>query len=474
MDRAGVFADLRRLAQHLADLDGEAARDALAGIGGTAIPLLSRQALSPAATRAALARNLLCELVASRPELAARAAAQLTASMEGACDRVKTSALLALERLGSPLPATSFRDPREVEEQSARAVAHQLASAADVAAAAALMMERLEAGELLGLLERIAANEPLKAGWLARELSGRLDLDSELRGEVRRVCASHELSEEAALPRGPGAVEVVVLDRPTGGTCVVACSKDGRHLVLEVDATGHLESCEYSSATPAAARARVRASLREGYRLRSRDAGHARSLCTAAIRRAAGRPGGLPAAYYLGRDLLELYEVHLERRSRHESLATAVGRAVDLLAAGEVTQAKELAEACVAAAPEHVDAVAALGLCLLATDEAQTAVALLERAAASEPRWAMHHWNLAAAHHRLGDHDECARALAAFLEASERRGALAIERDHEHRVALARRYVAAHLPPAQKRGVRRSRRRRSERTEAARAVPRDR
>lgn len=460
MDRAGVFADLQRLARHLANLDGEGARHALAHVGATAVPLLGREAVSATPTRAALARNLLCELVAAQPEAGPRAIAHLTASMEGACDRVKTAALLALERLGSPLPATSFHDPRQVEEQSARAVALQLSSAADVAAAAALMMERLEAGELLGLLERIALAEPAKAGWLARELGARLDLDSELRSEVRRLCASHELARPA-LPRGPGSVEVFVLDGP-GGTCVVASAQDGRHLMLELDAAGQLARCEYDSSSPTASRALVRGLLRDGYRQTSRDPAHARSLCTAAVRAAASRPGGLPPSYYLGRDLLELHEVHMEQRSRRDSLATAVGRAVDLLAAGEVAQAKELAVACVEAAPDQVDAAAALGLCLLATDEVQAAVPLLERAASSEPRWAMHHWNLAAAHHRLGDHQECARALAAFLEASERNGALGAELEQEHRATLARRYVAAHLPPAQKRGVRRPRRRRAE------------
>lgn len=469
MDRAGVFADLQRLARHLADLDSEGARHALAHVGATAVPLLGREALSLAPVRAALARNLLCELVAAQPEVGPRAVAHLTAAMEGACDRVKTAALLALERLGSPLPTTSFHDPRQVEEQSARAVALQLSSAADVAAAAALMMQRLEAGELLGLLERMAATEPTKAGWLARELGARLDLDSELRSEVRRLCASHELARPAAVPRGPGAVEVTVLNHPGGGTCVVAGSKDGRHLVLELDATGQLARCEYDSSSPTASRARIRGLLRDGYHQTSHDAAHARSLCAAAVRGAASRPGGLPPAYYLGRDLLGLHEVHVEQRSRSESLATAVGRAVDLLATGEVAQAKELAMACVAAAPDQVDAAATLGLCLMATDEVQAAVPLLERAASGEPQWAMHHWNLAAAHHRLGNHQECARALAAFLEASERSGALGAELEQEHRATMARRYVAAHLPPARKRGVRRPRRRRAE---PSRAVPR--
>lgn len=471
MDRASVFADLQRLARHLEDLDGEGARRALARADATALPLLRRAALAPQPARAALARDLLCELVEARPELAPRAVAQLTEALNDGCDRTKTAALLVLERLGSPLPATTFRDPHEVEEQSARALATQLSCAADVAAAAALMMERLEAGELLGLLERIATNAPIKAGWLARELAARLDLAPELRSEVRRLSAGHELSQPVAPPSGAEAVEVVVLDHPSGAVFIVASAQGGRQLVLELDRAGQLEGCEYRAASPTAARGLVQARLRDGYRLRSRDAELARSLCLAAVRRAAARPGGLPASYYLGRDLLDLREVHLEQRSRHESLATAVGRAVDLLAAGELARATELAETCVALAPEHVDAAATLGLCLLAADQAQAALPLLERAASAEPRWAMHHWNLAAAYHRLGDAGECARALAAFLEALERRGSMTSDGDHGQRAALARRYVAAHLPlPARKPGVRRTKRRRAE---PRRAVPRE-
>lgn len=469
MDRASVFADLQRLVRHLEDLDGEGARRALAHTGKTAVPLLCREALSLVPARAALARDLLCELVAAQPELAPRAVTLLTAPLAAACDRTKTAALLALERLGSPLPATSFCDPHAVEQQSARELAGQLTCAADVAAAAALMVERLGAAELLGLLERIAESEPMKAGWLARELAARLDLDSELRSEVRRLCAGHELSQPA-LPPGPISVEVVALEHPSGAACVVASAEDGRRLVLELDAGGQLAGCEYGAAGGAAGL--VRARLRDGYRLWSRDAGQVRALCTTAIRRAAARPEGLPAPYYLGRDLLALGELHLEQRSRHESLATAVGRAVDLLAAGELARARELAETCVALAPEHIDAAATLGLCLLAADEPLAALPLLERAANAEPRWAMHHWNLAAAHHRLGEAGECARALAAFLEASARSVASAAEPVHKQRTALARRYVAAHLPlSARKRGVRRTKRRRAAQD---RALPRER
>ena len=186
-----------------------------------------------------------------------------------------------------------------------------------------------------------------------------------------------------------------------------------------------------------------------------------RAIAAAAARRAATIPHRLTSAYYLGRDILELGDVHLGPRDSLGELATAIGRAVDLFAAGDVARAKDLALLCARVAPDNPDVASTLGQCYLATGELTAAAEWLGRAAAAEPGWPMHHWNLAAVHHAADCPGACADALATYLTTlQDARQPLPGDRGQDERVAVARRYVAAHRPaqaepaPAQRRSRR--------------------
>ena len=197
----------------------------------------------------------------------------------------------------------------------------------------------------------------------------------------------------------------------------------------------------------------------------------ARALTATAAQRAAAVPQRLTSAYYLGRDILDLADLHLGPRPGGGEVEMLIGRAVDLFAAGDLARAHQLAAACARLAPGNADVASTLGLCFLAAGELTAAAEWLARAAAIEPAWPMHHWNLAAVHHRADCAPACALALAAFLQASERAAVVLEDAAHAERIALARRYVAAHLPLAKPASRRRPGRRPSRRQTPAAPRP---
>ena len=79
---------------------------------------------------------------------------------------------------------------------------------------------------------------------------------------------------------------------------------------------------------------------------------------------------------------------------------------------------------------------------MLAANKPTEALAPLARAAELEPTFALHHWNLAATLHQLGDRDATCRALRAFITTSATPSGLAADPDQPARVGLALRMVA--------------------------------
>ncbi|MCW5808750.1 MAG: tetratricopeptide repeat protein, partial [Deltaproteobacteria bacterium] len=163
----------------------------------------------------------------------------------------------------------------------------------------------------------------------------------------------------------------------------------------------------------------------------------------------AAEPAALAPAYYLGRDLLDLGDAHLDPHGASTTSGTGtadadattalLGRAVELCAEGDPIRARALLERC---DPANADVAAALAACLVAEDRPAEAVEPLERARAAEPTWPLHHWNLAALHHRLGELVPCYHALRRFLATSEAPTALAGDPDQPSRLACATRMVA--------------------------------
>lgn len=507
MERGSSFEALRRLATCFEKLDARAARKQVTRLGAVAVPMLLRELTGERGDRRDLSAQLFAALVAEHPALRTRAlrevraiaqrsdgalkalSASLTAALGGSPPVAPHGASAPSTGPGASSAAASFlgaagpsapdaHEEEEAQRQNALALAAELNSPADVAAAADLMTKQLDGAEMVSLLEMMSATSPDAATQLLRELAGRVDLENGVRSELRALAAAGRVEAAGAepplepprSPRSPragrtGLASTLLLEDDRGAQVIVAVRRRGaqrrwRRFAMLIGADGAVEDCLYEDDVPAAelgdplSAPLISGLVSEGFRLvadGSEGARRARGLAAEAARRAAAIPHRLTSAYFLGRDILELGDVHLGTRSAHGELASAIGRAVDLLAAGEVLRAKEVAARCARVAPDDPDVASTLGQCHLAAGELTAAAEWLARAAAAEPSWPTHHWNLAAVHHRAEHAEACAEALAAFLLAVERRGDDAVDRapldrDLDQRVAMARRYVAANRP----------------------------
>ncbi len=439
--------------------------DEARALGATAVPLCVRELIADAGddpSRRPWAAALLRAAAESAGE---RVRAALHEVAGGAApDEAKLAALGLLAELGDETATARFADPDRIHKQSLARFATQLDTAADVASAADLLVSRLSPEEIVEFVEAFAETSPDGARRLADELCARVDLDVGARGELVRVVAPLRLSCPPPVARPLGRPALLVGLRHGDGRIVVAVARrslafgtDGRpasrrrwrFLCVLCDAAGSVTDVHYKDDA-------TLASLREEVVMPLEDAGYARfpltnaaarRLVGAAARRTVSSGRALPSAYYLGRDLLGLTDGHVVGGRAGEPTAL-LGRAVDLLAAGESDRARPLLEHCVAIAPDDAEAASSLGLCLLAQGELRGAVRHLERAAWLEPAWPLHHWNLAAAAHRAGELTTCAEALRAFLaradDPSTGRLAATIDPGHARRVTLARRFVADH------------------------------
>jgi predicted Zn-dependent protease len=181
----------------------------------------------------------------------------------------------------------------------------------------------------------------------------------------------------------------------------------------------------------------------EGYRIASTDPVRAHEVVAAAARRTAESTHALPSAYYLGRDLLDLADAHWSRDTlgeRHgDPASAALPRAVELAAAGDHARALPLLERC---DPDHPDAAAALAAVLITQGRPGAALVALDRALAAEPDWPLHHWNIAAALHALGDMRGTYHALRRFVATSAAPSGLAADPDQPGRIDSAERMIA--------------------------------
>jgi len=191
----------------------------------------------------------------------------------------------------------------------------------------------------------------------------------------------------------------------------------------------------------------------------SNDLEHARTVVASAARLTASSASALASSYYLGRDLLELADAHVA--GRPSAVSATLGRAVELIAEGDLARAEALLVRCDAANP---DAAAALASIHLVRREPAAAIEALVRALAVEPDWPLHHWNHAAALHQLGDATGCYHALRRFVATSAAPSGLYGDPDQPSRVACAERMLADLERAARLTGTSLTRRRRRART----------
>ncbi len=420
-------------------------------LGAIAIPLLGRELRSTDPRRREAARDALGTIASQSAPARARVTAELHA-ITGCtvADEAKVVALGLLSELGEHADAR-FADPDAIRVRSAIALASHLETAADLAGAADLMVHQLEADDIVEMLEVMARAAPHAAYRLATELAVRLDVPSEIRARIALLEAPPADASISDPPRRPRTepVHTAVLVDAAARLVVIASRKIAgerrwRRWAVLIDASGRIEDClhEDSAGPETGGEALIANLCADGYRVASREHDRAHAAVAAAARLTAERSHELPSAYYLGRDLLELADVHLGVRGsrRHGARESAVlARAIELVFAGEHERALSVLERC---DPDHPEAAAALAAILLARHQPAAALAPLDRAITAEPDWPLHHWNLAAALHQLGDAGGCYHALRRFVATSAIPSGLFADPDQPARVGCAERMLA--------------------------------
>ncbi len=456
-----TFADLRRLADLIRGpvVLRSAQRERLIAqlcrsLGTIAVPVLGRAVRDGTGNAREAARGALA-LLADDLTTRARVIDELrTLAFVADTDEAKVTALGLLAELGEH-GAAQFSDPIAIQRRSALALASQLDSPGDVANAADLMVRQLDDDDTVQMIEVLRDAAPSAARRLARELAVRLDLDPAQRSRIASIALAIEVDDPRA--RTPRPTHVAVLVDDDERVIVVAAAKVNgerrwRRWAVLIGESGWIEDClhEEVSRDPFAAPgfALVTDLCAGGYRIASRELDHARTLVSTAARRTTRTGHELDSAYYLGRDLLDLHDAHIL-----PGVGVAGGdrleRALDLLAAGELVEARALLERLDTLAtsaanddPWIADTAGALGACLLAIGDATAAIAPLERAIVAEPTWPLHHWNLAVATHKLGDMARCQQALRRFVATSTATSGLIDDPAQPRRLAHAEHVLA--------------------------------
>jgi tetratricopeptide (TPR) repeat protein len=482
MGPESAFVDLRRLADWFASLPTQPHRGLsieriVVRLGAVCVPLLGRELGARDAKRREAARVALAQLAmqtAARPRVIAELR-RIAAS--DACDEGKVSALGLLAELGER-GAARFNDAPAIQRRSAIALASQLDNAADVAAAADMMIQQQSDDEIVHLIGVLVEASSGAAYHLAVELCARLDLATETRDRI----ADLALGGVAPLPvttaggagsRAPRPTHCAVLVDATGRAVVVASRKVSgerrwRRWAVLIGPHGAIDDCIHEELSgPDADHGPLVASLvADGYQVATTELERARGIVAAAARHAAdsGDATCLSSAYYLGRDLLDLGEAHLGGRVHAHPTSNTLGRAVELIADHDISRAQVLLARCA----DSADVAAATAACLIQQGRHADALAHVTRAIELEPDFPLHHWNLAATLHQLGDSSGAYHALRRFLATSSNPTGLFADPDQPSRVALATRLIAELERTARLAGTRlvRPRRKRRARTQA--------
>ncbi|MDB4959964.1 MAG: Tetratricopeptide 2 repeat protein [Myxococcales bacterium] len=447
-----AFVDLRRLADWFATLSIDRQRTnappralhierIVEKLGTLSIPLLGRELCTPEVRRRDAARAALAHL-ATTSARARVIAALRSITTTNVADEGKVCALGLLAELGERGAAT-FSDPTAIQKRSAIALAAQLESAADVAAAADMMTRQLATSEMLQLLSVMSESSPAAAHRLGSELSVRLDLDRDVREQIEQLTMRDDVAPIPEPARVPRPAQVAVLVDAAARLVIVACRKVSgerkwRRWAVLVDRDGHVEDCIHEDKAETDSANLIAELVADGYRMASSDLEQARAIIAAAARVSAHSVEKLESPYYLGRDLLDLGNAHVGARAQAQPSSSRIGHAVELIASGEISRALALLLRC---DTSNADVAGAIAACLLAEHRPSEAVGHLLRAIEAEPSWSLHHWNLAAAYHELGDARACYHALRRFIATSALPTGLFGDPEQPARVALAERML---------------------------------
>lgn len=469
MGPESAFVDLRRLADWFASLAAQPHRALspalieriVIRLGATSVPLLGRELCARDAKRREAARVALAQLATKTPARSRVIAELHRIAQSDAGDDGKVCALGLLAELGER-GAARFSDAPAIQRRSALALATQLDNAADVAAAADMMIHQLSEHEIVHMIDVMVGASAGAAYHLAVELCARLDLATDTRERI----ADLALGQTAPLPvvaRAPRPTHCAVLVDTTGRAVVVASrairslgsgKRHWRRWAVLIGAHGAIDDClhEELSGADGDHGPLVASLVADGYRVATTDLERARGIVAAAARHAAEwqielplgdqhAPPRLTSAYYLGRDLLDLGEAHLGGRAHAHPTSNTLGRAVELIASqlpGDIPRAQVLLARC----DDSADVAAATAACLITQQRYAEAHVHLARAIELEPDFALHHYNLAAVLHQLGDASGSYQALRRFLATSSNATGLYADPDQPSRVAVATRLIS--------------------------------
>jgi hypothetical protein len=479
-----AFGDLRKLADWFSTSPQRASlhiERILRRLAETAVPLLGRELKSADPRRREAARDGLVLLAAG--DARTRVIDELRAILADAPalgDELKVSTLGLLAELGEHAEAT-FADPTAMQVRSALALAAQLETAADVANAADMMVQKLDEASIVQMIEALSEAAPDAALRLTTELCARLDLDHDVREHLIAMPGT-DTAAPASPQRAPRPTQVAVMVDANARFVVVASRKLSgerrwRRWAVLIGPTGQIDDCLHEEAVPrspagedADAAPLIASLVADGYRVASTDLDHTRTVVATAARLTASDPQRLTSAYYVGRDLLDLGDAHMgPRRDARFTATLALARAIEHLADGDPARAAALLAQAATEADHDVaaDHAAAVAACALAQGRHADAVEPLGRAIALEPGWPLHHWNLAAAFHAIGDAGGCYQALRRFLATSARPSALHGDPDQPARIAYAETRIVELARAARLAGRSLARRRRTRRRASA-------
>jgi len=422
-------------------------------LGTTAVPVCVRELRSADEDRARWAYALLGHIAAiASTETAAGSSED---SARGECserviramrelaqrpdveDASKLRALALLSELDAAMPDTQFHDLQEVHNRSVRQLAACLTSPAEVAQAADMLIGQLEDDELANFVDQLATSEPDRGELLIDEMLVRDDLEGGIHRELRRIRAELAIERTEPSPQkhkngdSRRKTHVCIGRREDGRTVIVASQRKAntrpvrwRALCCSMSQSGALMDALYEEEyTPGLLKKTVTQPLQaEGFEFDDIELDAAAALLASAAQATLDAGEHLPRGFYLGRDLVHLYNEHLHDEQLlaseriDDELASLLARSMDLMQREAHERARPLLERYLAQVPDDPAARAALGVCFLVANELREADAQLQRAAWLEPGNPLHYWNLASVAHRQGRLGGCYQCFSAYVD----------------------------------------------------------
>jgi tetratricopeptide (TPR) repeat protein len=423
-------------------------------LGATAVPLLIRKLRSGSEEEAAWSQYLLSRAGSDRAIASLRALS--TDAAVGATRR--TAALALLAELGAPVRAALRSvDTAELPDDTAQAMVDEIAERADAARVADRLVSQVDPVDLVPVLRRLAAARGAQIAPLLEEVVLRDDLwtgAARQLGELRaRIGPAIELPAPAGriyAGAGPAGAAILAVRRGSSG-------RRRRALLVFLATDGALVRVLYDdSGAPGFALGALRGRLAaDGYVMRRSSVRTVAARVAWAARRARDAGDRLPRGYFLGRDLVGLFDEHMAP-APPSGAAQLLERGCELLESGDAAAARPLLAAFASVHPEDAEARTWIACALVALGEKDAALLHLRAAARLEPEDPVRHWNVASAARQAERHGLSYLALGEFLRRSRGKRTPARRRAAQRYRKLYEQMMAQEHPDARPRDIARA------------------